>query len=428
MVLPVGKVMAKLTKRVIEGLAAGPSDRVVWDDDLPGYGVRVLPNGAKSYLVQYRTTGGRAGRSRRLTLGKVGVGTPDENRARAREILAAVERGADPVADRHAQRTIPTVAQLVERYLSEGPADKPNKKISSWRTDASNLHSHIVPLLGTRRADTLSKRDFQQLYASVSRGDTGAPDRASGKARGRVRIRGGEGTAWRATVVASAMFSWAVGRGLLASNPAVKVQLKKPKGRERFLLDGEVARLGDALIAAEQAGANPRALAIIRVLLLSGARRNEIESLKPEYLDFQRSAAFLPNSKTGAKTLPLGAAALEVLAANIKPGAAWVFPAGRGEGYFRGIGKVWRQVSTLAGLPGVRIHDLRHSFASCAVAGSSSLFLLGKILGHTKTETTERYAHLQLDPVRAVADQASRRLADALDGNRPANVVKLHSA
>jgi integrase len=411
-------IVAKLTKRFIDGLAGGPVDRVHWDDELAGYGVRVLPNGAKSYLVQYRTPGGRAGRSRRLTFGKVGVGTPDDARARARQILAAVEKGADPVAEKQAQRVVPTVSELVERYLTEGPADKPNKKASSWETDASNLRSHVVPLLGKRRADTLTKRDIQQLQASVAKGRTQAPDRKSNKSRGRIRIRGGEGTAWRATVVASAMFSWAVGRGLIASNPAVGVQLKKPNGRERFLLDEEVARLGDALNAAELAGANPRALSIIRVLLLTGARRNEIESLKPEYVDFQRSAAFLPDSKTLQKTLPLGAAALEVLADNITEGAAWVFPAVRGDGYFRGIGKVWRQVSKAAGLAGVRIHDLRHSFASVTIAGNASLFLLGKILGHAKASTTERYAHLQLDPVRAVADQASRRLADTL--NRPA--------
>jgi integrase len=419
-----------LTKRFIDGLAGGPVDRVYWDDELAGYGVRVLPNGAKSYLVQYRTPGGRAGRSRRLTLGKVGVGTPDEARAKARRILAAVENGADPVAERHAARAVPTVSELVEKYLAEGPADKPNKKASSWETDASNLRSHVVPLLGKRRADTLAKRDIQQLQASVAKGETQAPDRESGKARGRIRIRGGEGTAWRATVVASAMFSWAVGRGLIASNPAVGVQLKKPQGRERFLLDDEVARLGDALIAAELAGANPRALAIIRVLLLTGARRNEIESLRPDYVDFQRSAAFLPDSKTGKKAVPLGAAALEVLSANITEGATWVFPAVRGKGHYGGLGKVWRKVSRSAGLAGVRIHDLRHSFASVTIAGNSSLFLLAKILGHAKASTTERYAHLQLDPVRAVADRASRHLADTLgSGDRSETaVVKLHSA
>jgi integrase len=420
--------VAKLTKRFIDGLAGGPVDRVYWDDDLAGYGVRVLPNGAKSYLVQYRTAGGRAGRSRRLTLGKVGVGTPDENRSRARAILAAVEKGADPVAEKHAQRAVPLVSELVEKYLTEGPADKPNKKASSWETDASNLRSHVVPLLGRRRADTLTKRDIQQLQSSVAKGETLAPDRASGKARGRIRIRGGEGTAWRATVVASAMFAWAVSRRLISSNPAEGVQLKKPKGRERFLLDEEVMRLGDALTAAEESGANPRALSIIRVLLLTGARRNEIESLRPEYLDFQRCAAFLPDSKTGQKTVALGSAALEVLAANISDGAAWVFPALRGEGYYRGIGKVWRQVSKAAGLAGVRIHDLRHSFASVAIAGNNSLFLLGKILGHAKASTTEKYAHLMLDPVRAVADQTSRRLADSLGGRSQGAVVKIHSA
>jgi integrase len=411
--------VAKITKRFVDRLAAGPADVVHWDADMPRFGVRVKPTGAKSYVVQFRNA---AGQSKRLTVGRVGVLTPDQARGEARSALAAVARGKDPVAEKRAQRAAPTVAELVEKYLREGPADKPDKKASSWATDASNLRRHAVPLLGRRRASTLTKRDIQQLQASVTGGATKA-DRKSGKSRGRVRVRGGAGTAWRTTVVVAGMLAWAVERGLIDQNPAEGVRLNKPNRRERFLTDEEVARLGDALKAAEREGANPKGLAIIRLLLLSGARRNEIESIRPEYVDFQRGAAFLPDSKSGQKTVALGAPALEVLAESMVECAAWVFPAARGDGYYQGVAKVWREVAKAAGLPGVRLHDLRHSFASVTMAGGGSLFLLGKILGHAKASTTERYAHLQLDPVRAVADQTSRRLADSLMGNNRSNTV-----
>jgi integrase len=412
--------VVKITKRFVDRLSAGPGDVFHWDDDLAGFGVRVKPSGAAAYFVQYRNAGGQ---SKRLTLGRVGVLTPDQARTEARSAFAAVARGKDPVAEKRAQRADILVGELVEKYLEEGPTDKPDKKASSWATDASNLRRHAVPLLGRRRAGTLTKRDIQQLQANVTRGATRA-DRKSGKKRGRIRVRGGAGTAWRATVVVAAMLSWAVDRGLLTTNPAEGVKLNKPRSRERFLTDEEVAALGNAMAEAEQAGANPKALAIIRLLLLTGARRNEIESLQPEYVDFQRGAAFLPDSKTGAKTVALGAAALEVLA-SLSAEDGWYFPAERGDGHFQGVSKVWRNVRKAAGLDGVRLHDLRHSFASVTVAGNNSLFLLGKILGHRKASTTEKYAHLMLDPVRAVADQTARRLAGALRGSKGSTVVKL---
>lgn len=376
--------MAKITKRFIDALKATSRktsrEVVYWDDELRRFGVRVRPGGAvMTYICQYRTPGGRAGRTRKLLLGHVGVLTPEQARTAAKVALAAVGIGKDPADEKRAQRASPTVAELVEKYLREGPADKPDKKASSWAIDASNLRRHVVPLLGRRHARALIKRDLQQLQASITKGETKA-DRKSGKTRGRVRVRGGAGTAWRTTVVVASMLAWAVERGILEKNPAKDIRLNKPNKRERFLTDDEVLRLGDALAAVELDGENPKALAIIRLLLLSGSRRNEMESLRPEYVDFQRGAAFLPDGKSGMKTLPLGAPALEVLAANIVEGAEWVFPAVRGDGYYQGVAKVWRDVRAAAGLPGVRLHDLRHSFASGAVAGGGLAVLAGSDL------------------------------------------------
>jgi integrase len=415
--------MAKITKRFVDRLTAGPSDVVHWDDALSGFGVRVKPSGAQTYVVQYRNG---VGQSKRLTLAKVGVLTPEEARREAVAALASVAKGKDPVADKRAQRADLTVAALVERYLDEGRADKPTKKASSWAIDASNLRRLVVPLLGRRHLACLTRSDVQKFQRDVTEGKS-AGDVEGAKKRGRIRVRGGAGTAWRATAVLSAMLGWAVGRGFRADNPAEGVQLNKLAKRERFLTDEEVNRLGEALVALQKQGANPASLAIIRLLLLTGARRDEIAGARWEHVDFQRGVLLLPDSKTGAKAVPLAAPALEVLSKLTRDDVSpWVFPAARGDGHHVGVPKVWRKLSKMVGLKGVRLHDLRHTHASVGVALNQSLFIVGKILGHKRPQTTEKYAHLALDPVRAAAEQTAQRLAGALRG-RKASITRLRA-
>jgi integrase len=347
--------------------------------------------------------------------------------------LAKVDKGGDPSADRHARRHDLTIAYLVDLYLAEGPKARPQKKASSWAMDSSALHRHVVPLLGRRHLSTLTKSDIEDFQHAVTKGQTKADERT--KSRGRAIVKGGPAAAARATAVLSAMLSWAADRrpSLLPSNPAKGVRLNKARKRERFLSTDELGRLGLRQRLAERQGVNSSALDIIRLLLFTGARRTEIASLRWNDVDFERGALRLADSKTGEKQIALGAPALEVLAGR-KLGAPsyWVFPAARGAGHFVGIPKVWRKVATAAGLEvgkaagtlGVRVHDLRHGFASVAVANGTSLYLVGKILGHTQAATTQRYAHLQLDPVRAVADRTARKIAGALERKGGA-VVKL---
>src|SRR5262249_30489478 len=219
----------------------------------------------------------------------------------------------------------------------------------------------------------------------------------------------------------------------LPTNPAKGVKLNKVRKRERFLSAEELGRLGEAMDQAERQGVNSSALDIIRLLLLTGARRTEIASLRWGDVDFERGALRLAESKTGEKQIALGAPALKILVGR-KQGEPtdWVFPAARGKGHFQGMPKIWRNVATAAGLKvgkaagplGVRVHDLRHGFASVAVADGSSLYLVGKILGHTQAATTQRYAHLQLDPLRAVADRTARKIAGDLE-RKGGTVVKL---
>lgn len=422
--------MTKITKRLIDALRPGDSDLVVWDDALPGFGVRLKPSGKGAYVIQYRNA---ERRSRRYTVGKIGVLTPDEARQAARALLSAVAtKKADPAGDRDNVRATPTVAELVDLYLKDGPAAKPTKKASSWATDASNLRRHVVPLLGRRRVSTLGKPDIQRFQRDVTDGKSAA-DEKTGRKRGRAIVEGGPGTAARATVVLGAMLQWAVSQGYCTENPAKGVKLNKLQHRERFLSMAELTKLGEALAAAEKQGVNRRSLAALRLLLLTGCRKNEILSLRWEYVDFERGALRLPDSKTGAKVVPLGEPALAVLkglkSADAKSRDSneptFVFPATRGKGHHVGLPAVWRKVTKAAGLRDVRIHDLRHGFASVAVAGGSSLYIVGKVLGHTQAATTERYAHLEIDPMRALVNRVSGRIAGAIDGRTPAKIVRL---
>ena len=278
--------------------------------------------------------------------------------------------------------------------------------------------------MGKRHLATLCPADLQRFQRDVTSGKTAADVRT--KPRGRAIVGGGPGTAARATVVLGAMLSWAVGRELRPDNPAKGVKLNKPGKRERFLSTVELAHLGEAFATAERTGVNRLSLAALRLLLLSGCRKNEILSLKWAYVDFEHAALRLPDSKTGAKVVPLGAPALEVLA-NLPhlPDSPFVFPASKGMGHHVGLPSVCRKVAGMAGLKEVRIHGLRHGFASVAVADGSSLYIVGRVLGHTQAATTARYSHLDLDPMRAAADRTSRKIAAALQSAGGGEVIPL---
>jgi integrase len=437
--------MARITKRYVDALKAGAADVVYWDDALPGFGVRVRPSGAKSYVFVYRLGGGRRGRQRRFTLGAAHNGqadrldqkrrkaiTPDEVRKAALKASAVAGAGGDPAAEKAVQREDLTISELITRYLREGPSSRPAKKTKSWEHDSSNLKRHVLPLMGRQRLRSLSKADIEKFQADVTAGKTKAPVTAKGaKKRGRIRVQGGAAVAARATAALRAMLNWAIDQKLgLKENPASKVRLNKVKNRERFLDDAELARVGKAVADMEAEGVNAASLTIARLLALTGARKNEIAGLRWRYVDFQRSALILPDSKTGARVIPLGAPALALLMAwgerfDRMSGDQFVFPAERGEGHHDGVYKIWRRLRKEAGLSDVRLHDLRHTHASTGVALNQSLHIVGKILGHRKPETTARYSHLALDPVRAAADQTAKRVADAMRGGGGSKVVRL---
>ena len=402
----------RIAKCAVDAIEPGASDRYLWDTDLAGFGLKVTPKGRKVYLVQYRI-GGRRGRTRRLTLGIHGQLTPEQARARAKQALGRIAAGADPADERAQAKGDLLVSELCDLYLAEGCA---TKKPTTIATDRSNIERHIKPLLGRRRLSTVTRADIERLQLDIAAGRTAADVRT--KPRGRAIVSGGKGTAARTVAVLGAVFTFAVKRGMRPDNPVRGVRLYRNNSKERFLSPAELARLGDALATAEREGVNSSAIAGIRLLLLTGARKSEIAELRWEHVDTDRACIRLPDSKTGAKSIPLGAAALAVFAGLARTqDNPYVLP-GVNDGFFTGLPKAWRRIRERASLADVRLHDFRHSFASVAVAGGDSLYLVGKVLGHKQSRTTEIYAHLADDPVRAVADKVSRHIAAAMNAGK----------
>ncbi len=398
--------MPRLTKRTVDALKPSASERFVWDNDLPGFGVRVYPSGTRKYLVQWK----RDGRTRRLVLGRHGPVTCEQARGEALEVHARVQRGEDPAAERDARRRDLTVAMLAELWLAE---HRSHKRATTLAMDRSRIEAHVKPLLGRVRLNALTRTDVERFVRDVASGKT-ARDEGSG--RGRRIIRGGPGVAVRALGMLSAMLAFAVTRELRSDNPAEGVRGLPGAPRERLLSPAELARLGEALATTAREGEPWQAVGLVRLLALTGMRRDEARTLRWEHLDLTGGRVTLPATKTGRSHRPLAGPAL-VLLAELREqdgSSPWVFPAIRGSGPFVNVQKAWSRIRTRAGLEDVRLHDLRHNLASAAVASGESLFITGKVLGHAKARSTERYAHLADDPLRAAADRAAARIAAGL--------------
>lgn len=414
--------MPKLTKTYVDSIQPKNKEAVYWDSELKCFGLRVKPTGTKSYIVQYRNA---ERRSRKYTIGKHGSPwTPEEARKKARRVLMEAAGGTDAAEEKAAAREALTVAALGDLYIKEGPAWKPDKKQSTWDTDSAVIERHIKVLIGSRKACCLTRADVAKFQVDVANGKSAA--RYKTKPRGLARVRGGRGIAARTLAVLGAMLEFGVRNGLLTTNPARGVPLYKNQKRERFLSLSELSKLGEILREAERDGVNGTAIAVIRMLLLTGARKGEILGLQWKWVNFETGYLNLPDSKTGAKRIPLGAPALELLAARRReaekaakdlgePVSLFVFPATDDDTiHFVGLQKVWVGIRQRADMEDVRLHDLRHSFASVGVASGHSLYMIGKILGHKQTRTTEIYAHLQDDPLRHVTNQTAQQVADAI--------------
>ncbi|MDG2522965.1 tyrosine-type recombinase/integrase [Caulobacter segnis] len=396
----------KLTKRLVDAATARSQDYFIWDSEVVGFGLKVTPAGRRTYVVQYRVEG----RSRRFNIGLHGSPwTVETARGRALALQGKVVEGSDPQAKKAVDRKAITIAQMCELYLTEGLA---TRKPGSVATARSDLDNHIKPMIGAVRAASVTPEDVDKLLLDIAAGKS-AVRRRTGKRRGVSRVRGGKGAANSAIATLGAAFTFAIRRGVRPDNPVRGVRKFPEKKLERFLSPRELARLGEALAAAEALGVeNPFAVYAIRLLVLTGCRKNEILGLHRVWIDTHNRCLRLPDSKTGSKVVHLGAAALEVIQGIPEVvGNPYLLP-GRGEvGRLADLQSAWERIRAAAGLQDVRIHDLRHAFASLGVAGGDSLVIVGALLGHRTASTTQRYSHLADHPLKAAADRISHEAA-----------------
>ena len=410
--------------------AAKPSSKryVVWDATVKGFGLRVSPEGRKTYVVKTRV----AGRQVFISLGEHGSPlTPDMARGEALQALSKARAGVNPAAAKRAERHGGlTVEDLCREYLASVEAGRVltksgvPKAASTLLNDRGRIGRHIVPLIGPRKVCDISRQDVEKLRDDIRAGKTAADERT--RKRGRAIVTGGPGAATRAVGLLGGIFAFALARGYCDHNPVKGVQRFRDGKQERFLSPAELERLGKALIAAEAEGKNSFAIAAIRLLVLTGCRKSELLNLKWSHVDQVYSCLRLPASKTGAKVVPLGAAALALLDSLPRlAGNPYVFPGAKAGGHLVGLPRFFEGIRGRADLGDVRLHDLRHSFASAGAAGGLSLPLIGALLGHKDPKTTQRYAHLADDPVKAAADRISAIIEAAMGGAPASKIVKL---
>jgi integrase len=417
----------KLTQTVAAALMPRERTFIAYDDTLAGFGVRVTPNGARSWIVDYRPGGGRRASTRRITIGPVATLPADKARRAAQQHLARARLGADPAAERAEQRAAATLREVAEKFQRlEGPTWKPRTRFLF----AFYCRKHLEPAFGSKRARDITHADVVRLHRKI--GEQAPP------------------TANRIVSLLRLLFNWA-GRARdvpPGHNPARGVKRFKEQGKERYLTTQELGRLGEALREAETIGLpwtvdetrptakhapkphnrreiiSPFATGAIRLLLFTGCRRGEILSLRWEEVDLERGTLLLSDPKAGRRYVLLSAPAQAVLAdlLRIRIGA-YVIAGDDPDRPRHDLNRPWRAIARRAGLEGVRLHDLRHSFASFGAASHLGLPVIGKLLGHRQAQTTLRYAHLADDPLRRASQTVAGTIAEAM--NEPAGSAEI---
>ncbi|WP_441228234.1 tyrosine-type recombinase/integrase [Tardiphaga sp. 20_F10_N6_6] len=393
----------KITKRVVD--AASPPTDIIRDTEVKGFLLIVSKNGHKTYGIEYRVGNGRGAPKRRYSIGAHGSPwTPDQARSEAKRLLSLVAQGTDPLTSRYAHLEEMTLKELCEHYLKEGTT---HKKISTLRGDKSRINHYLIPQLGKRPISSVQRADVERLVREVS---TMPAKMKAKKPKG--GIIGGPGAAFQCLAVLGAIYSFAVRRGLCKFNPTSGVKKPPVRKMERFLSDSEVAALGDALATEEKASGTLHLAAAIKLLLLTGCRKGEILDLHWKDVDFENRCLRLRDSKTGAKIVYLNDGALNILRRLPKvDGNPFVIVGSKVDSGHAGIDGVWHRVRRGAKLTDVRLHDLRHSFASIAVKNGLSLPIVGALLGHKHPVTTMRYAHLAAEPLRSAVDTIGMNIA-----------------
>jgi integrase len=372
--------VGRINKRSVDGLEVGET---LFDTEMRGFMVRARA-GVKSYALKYVVNG----RQRILTLGEHGPLTPSKARVLAQAAKAEVLRGSDPGALRDLAKTRVETSSFERFTKLYDQRHIARKKPRSAEEDRRLLRLHLLPEFKRRPLSSITKSDVLRLKDQLDNRPI-----AFNRCRALLHSMFERARAWE-------LFS--------GPNPA-SVAKNPEKPRERYLSGDEYRRLFDALDAAE-GKEHPSVLTCIRLLSLTGARLSEILSLRWDYVDFEHAALRLPDSKSGSKVIPLGSPAVAVLGVTPRI-SEFVCHGLKADAPIAPPQRQWRRIRAAAGLPGLRLHDLRHGFASVAAVGGESLKLVGAALGHKQVTTTERYAHLQHDPLRALADRTAGRIA-----------------
>lgn len=413
-----------LTKTFIASLAPSAQAEIYWDREVRGLGVRVMPSGTKSFVMKYRLGKGRAGPQRFPTLGKVGEITLDQARDTARKWKALAREGVDPNRERHAEATAPTFKDLCDEYLKRHAARK-----RSGSEDRRKIEKRLRPKLGHLRVKDVRFEDIEAIHRNMS----GSPIEAN-----------------RVVALLSKMFNLAIRWGWRDDNPTSGIERYPERKRARYLSADEIHALSGAMEQyvrdAKYTVYAQRAVDAIRLLALTGARRGEVLSAQWSQFDLKRGIWTKPDAATKQKRehrVPLSEAAIGLLndmrSRRSNSDAEFLFP-GKDGGHLVELKRPWLAICKLAGLttkvrkqrdgkvvtlikPAVRLHDLRHTYASILVSGGLSLPMIGALLGHTQPQTTARYAHLMDDPLRDAANLVGnafvRRTGPALASKEP---------
>ncbi len=382
-------VMKTLSNRAVGKLAV-EKDTVFWDGELTGFGVRVYPTGSKVYVAQARGPEG----PKRVAVGRHGVINADEAKKRAAHVIARIKAGEEAVPEPIKPAGGPKVAELCARYLTEYVSVR--CKSGTAALYRSVIDRHVLPALGKQPLAALSRAQAAEFHESLY--ETPA-------------------VANMALRVLSAMYELARKWELVpdgSSNPCRALVKYPERRRERFLTDSEFTRLGEALEEAEaRGGVSASAVAAIRLLALTGCRRSEVLGLRREDVALEAAELRLPDSKTGARAVPLPPQAVELLRSLLSAhDGPWVIPGRKPGTRLRNVDEAWRTIREHAGLHDVRLHDLRHSYASRALALGEALPVIGKLLGHSRMETTARYAHLARDSAQEAAGRVAESIAE----------------
>jgi integrase len=386
-----------LTDQTIKRLPLPVHPKIVFDDAVKGFGIQIQPSGTRSFVLAYRRKAD--GQQRRYTIGAFGAWTTTQAREEAKRLKREVDGGGDPSGEREDIRAAPTIADLAERFIADYV---PRKRPSTQRVYQQQIAANILPEFGEAKVAAVSHGDVDQWHHRLSKR---APTHAN-----------------RTLAVLSKMLSLAVKWGMRADNPCRGVERNQEHKRTRYLTGPELARLTAALAElADQSAANA-----VRLLLLTGARRGELLAAKWGDFDLDEGNWSKPGATTKQKTahhVPLSDAACHLLRdmRSTSAGSEWLFPALVGSGHRPHINGAWIELRKTAKLPGARLHDLRHTYASIAASSGLSLPVIGALLGHTTPVTTARYAHLMNDPLR----QATERVSAILTGKASAEVVPL---